>query len=461
MARLGELLVAGGLLTTEQVEQALRAQVMWGARLGTNLVELGLIGLEDLSTYLGRQHGLPAALARHFERAERELQDQLSPDLAELFSCVPLLRAGPKGNIVIASSSPLPKKGILKIAEELGTRPDQMIFSIAAELRIRYQLERLYKIPRPARFMRTPGDGIPRVPQVEEFEEESDVENPIAPAPPPPEAAPEPISEADDALTIPIDIQTVASAIAPERSEPLAMPVQPAELDDLAIDVAAEGDPVAASPAVDEEEARRKRSYVQMIDHARVNEPVTPEQQPLGRIAIRRVAVAPEPPAAPGGGNTLGEAARSIRRATDRDRVAELCLKTLHRFAASCEAATLLVIRGGIATTWKGFCRSGDAHQEINVPLDQPGLVPRATHRDQVARGRTVDLGAIDKLLAGSLGHDCASERDLVVVPIAISGQAVCVLAMITEADAPSGTAETIAAAVGAAFARLMRNASR
>ena len=70
----GELLVAAGLVTPEQVEQALRAQVMWGARLGTNLIELGFVDLDALSTALGRQHALPAALARHFEKADAELQ---------------------------------------------------------------------------------------------------------------------------------------------------------------------------------------------------------------------------------------------------------------------------------------------------------------------------------------------------------------------------------------------------
>ena len=34
MARLGELLVAARLLTTDQIERALRAQVMWGGRIG-------------------------------------------------------------------------------------------------------------------------------------------------------------------------------------------------------------------------------------------------------------------------------------------------------------------------------------------------------------------------------------------------------------------------------------------
>ena len=36
--RLGELLIATGELTAHQIEQAVRAQVMWGGRLGTNLV---------------------------------------------------------------------------------------------------------------------------------------------------------------------------------------------------------------------------------------------------------------------------------------------------------------------------------------------------------------------------------------------------------------------------------------
>ena len=94
MPRLGELLVAAGLLTADQVEQALRAQVLWGGRLGTNLVELHHLELDPLSQVLGRQHHLPAALARHFEKADAELQHRLSPEIAERFSCVPLVRMG-------------------------------------------------------------------------------------------------------------------------------------------------------------------------------------------------------------------------------------------------------------------------------------------------------------------------------------------------------------------------------
>ena len=69
---------------------------MWGGRLGTNLIELGFIDLDELAARSGTQHRLPAALARHFEKADRRAAALLSPDVAERYSCVPLLRVGPE-----------------------------------------------------------------------------------------------------------------------------------------------------------------------------------------------------------------------------------------------------------------------------------------------------------------------------------------------------------------------------
>lgn len=61
MARLGELLLAEKLVTTEQLEEGLETQVVHGGRLGTNLVELGFLKEADLARVLGRQHNLPFA----------------------------------------------------------------------------------------------------------------------------------------------------------------------------------------------------------------------------------------------------------------------------------------------------------------------------------------------------------------------------------------------------------------
>lgn len=59
--RLGELLIQEKLVTKEAVDEALESQVVHGGRLGTNLVELGLLDEKELARVLGKQHGVPFA----------------------------------------------------------------------------------------------------------------------------------------------------------------------------------------------------------------------------------------------------------------------------------------------------------------------------------------------------------------------------------------------------------------
>jgi hypothetical protein len=157
-------------------------------------------------------------------------------------------------------------------------------------------------------------------------------------------------------------------------------------------------------------------------------------------------------------GVTLGEATRAIRRSTGRDRVADLVLDTLDRFAPACEAAIMLVVRGATAIGWKGFQRQGGGLGEIAVPLENTGLIPRAVEHNVTLRLAATELDAIDRLLLDSLGQPSA---DLVIVPISIASQVMCVIAIAATAGAALTSAEQIAAAAGAAFARLIRDASR
>jgi hypothetical protein len=59
--RLGKLLLEEKLITPTQLEEALETQVVYGGRLGTNLVELGFVKEIDLARVLGRQHNVPFA----------------------------------------------------------------------------------------------------------------------------------------------------------------------------------------------------------------------------------------------------------------------------------------------------------------------------------------------------------------------------------------------------------------
>jgi hypothetical protein len=469
MPRLGEHLVAAGLLTPGQVEQALRAQVLWGGRLGTNLIELHYLELDPLTRALGRQHHMPAALARHFEKADPELQHRLSPELADRLSCVPLLQMGPERHVVIAAVSPLPPRQLALIADELCVDVRRLVPAVAAELRIRYQLERVYQIRRTARFLRSRGKSIPAFPAfpVLPVQPEPEPEPPTLPIStremavfrPPTDAGgtPEPPAPAlaldpgpgadpteDDLIPVEIEVDAAAGLEAPGAED----------LDDLSQHAVLEDElATPAGPIEDESSGRERRTYVRTIaDPAALDA----EGRLLGRIAIRKVAVGSAPRIMAGA--TLGEATRAIRRSTGRDRVADLVIDTLERFAPACEAAILLVIRGGTAIGWKGFQRAGSGLGEIAVAMASGGLVPQAVELNVTLRGTAGDLVAIDRLLLASLGRP---DGDLVVVPISIADQVMCTIAIATAEGAPIACAEPIAAAAGAAFARLMRDASR
>jgi hypothetical protein len=68
------------------------------------------------------------------------------------------MRVG-KRAVAVALASPLDARGLAIVADELGVEPDRVIVAIAPELRVRYALEHVYKIPRPTRFLRAPGSG--------------------------------------------------------------------------------------------------------------------------------------------------------------------------------------------------------------------------------------------------------------------------------------------------------------
>ncbi len=458
MARLGELLVATKLLTAEQLEQALRAQVMWGGRLGTNIIELGFLDLDQLSTALGRQHQLPAALARHFDMADTVLQKRLSSEFADKYGAVPLLKVA-SGKVVVAALGIVDARGVGIIADELGTSPMNLVVSVAAELRIRYHLERVFGIPRGARFLRSRGKTIPPFPAF--VTEELSFEDSAVSTPLPldqraqlaeiheqalvrEEAAAQPVVQADDdSVPVVADDGATTKTEAPDE---LVLDAETLESLGAVLD---EHFDKASEP--DEQAQRERRKYVRMLTDAPSTES---ERQKLGRIAIRRVPIA-QPTVA----NTIGEATRAIRRSTDRDKVAELVMLTLEKFIPSLEAAVMLVLRGDVAIGWKGFGCGGQALPEVAVPLTEPGLIAKSIQGQTTMRGISGDLGSVDTLLVSSLG--VTGDKELIVVPVMIAGQVMLTIAFVAAPECAIQSAESIAVATGAAFARLMRDASR
>jgi type IV pilus assembly protein PilB len=101
---LGELLVGRGMVSEEQILDALLEQSSTGKRLGYVLVELGLLKERDLVEVLAEQLQMDIVDLRHTE-IDREVA-QLLPELtARELNAVPIARQG--GRVVIAVGDPL------------------------------------------------------------------------------------------------------------------------------------------------------------------------------------------------------------------------------------------------------------------------------------------------------------------------------------------------------------------
>jgi type IV pilus assembly protein PilB len=102
--RIGELLEQRGLVTSEQIEEAVAEQRGSGKRLGVMLVELGFVHERDLAEALAEQVGLEVVDLRHTE-LDGELAKLLPESLARELHAVPVRKVGPR--IEIAVGDPL------------------------------------------------------------------------------------------------------------------------------------------------------------------------------------------------------------------------------------------------------------------------------------------------------------------------------------------------------------------
>ena len=59
--KIGAILIREELIDEEQLARALDAQIIYGGRIGSNLVELDYLSIEDLGRALAKQQGVPVA----------------------------------------------------------------------------------------------------------------------------------------------------------------------------------------------------------------------------------------------------------------------------------------------------------------------------------------------------------------------------------------------------------------
>lgn len=152
--KLGELLVDSGTITREQLSSALQHQRQYGGRLGTCLVELGIVDEKTVSNLLAKQLNIPSASAAQLEKCDAFAVKLVSAPVAERLRAVPVRQDGDKLWVVMADPTDQQALGELSKVTSKKIRP-----MVAPELLVQYALERYYKVKRKPRVVQVQTGG--------------------------------------------------------------------------------------------------------------------------------------------------------------------------------------------------------------------------------------------------------------------------------------------------------------
>ncbi len=141
-----------GLLTSEQLAQALHGQSIFGGRLGTNLVEMGFVTEEQIAASLSQQLGLPCARPQWVAAIPREVISCMSRDIAERYRVIPLKKEGRELHVGLADPQNLERVDELSFATGCPLRA-----FVITEVTLNYALERYYGIRREVRYLKLAG----------------------------------------------------------------------------------------------------------------------------------------------------------------------------------------------------------------------------------------------------------------------------------------------------------------
>ncbi|ALC17434.1 hypothetical protein DSOUD_2684 [Desulfuromonas soudanensis] len=158
--KLGELLISQGKITAGQLEEALKYQVIFGGKLGTNLLEMGFLEEEDIARILSKKLGVPfMESAAHFASIPEEVIALIPRELAVKHQVVPVKLENRKLSLAMLDPSDL------KAIDELSFRTGFIIRPmVTPEVRLLGALEKYYQVQRTARYIQIIRDRIPSPP---------------------------------------------------------------------------------------------------------------------------------------------------------------------------------------------------------------------------------------------------------------------------------------------------------
>jgi len=146
--KLGAILVDARTVTPEELTFALGVQAMHGGRIGTNLINLGFLEVNQLAASLSTQLGvLPVRVNELLDADARPLR-LLSGEICERYQVFPF--AAEQGALYLAMVDPLDVAARQEVALLTGLR---VVPHVVPEILLAQALEKRYGIPRSSRFL--------------------------------------------------------------------------------------------------------------------------------------------------------------------------------------------------------------------------------------------------------------------------------------------------------------------
>jgi hypothetical protein len=377
--KLGEMLVETGSLTPIQLEEALKSQVIFGGRLGTNLIEMGYMDEDDLAAFLSKKMSIPCVTSEQMAQIPKDVITLIPKELARKYQIMPLALV--KKRLTLAMLDP----SDLALLDEISFVTGYVIVPrITPEVMLVLALEKYYGIRPDKRFVQFVETTRGRTKK-----KTSPARGDKTKSAPPPVDAPKKTKEEN--------IDVIDQMLPPEATDKTGQArIEPAMAKVVAIDS------FVVEPVAVEQALREPAAPVTGPEPAS-------EATPAAVEAVKSVA------------ETFEE---RLSEARDREDIADILVS---RFDREFDRVVLFMIKGKTTLRWRAL-RNGqpiDAEPEPGISLKAPSLLKVVTD------GKSYFLGAIpdsaeNREVIHALGG--APPSSALLVPLTLMGRVVAVL---------------------------------
>jgi len=317
--KLGELLISEGIITQEQLDEALKCHVIFGVKLGSSLIELGFVKEDVLLNLLSRKLGVPPVTFEELFHAPPDVIARISPAVAEKFRVIPIKLDNKRLHVAMTDPTDLMAQ------EELAFITGNIIVpAIAPDIQILYALEKYYGVKFDHRYV-SANYGIQRM-RLQNTVDESDG-----------------FITDDSKYTISADYSAPAMAKSPQPAQPLVTAAPPTHA------------PAPSPASVPAPSATGVLLNVTVPKSIRSEQPA-PEAAASTPLGMERY--------------TVDKLSLDFSKTATRDEVADVFIRYLGQEFSCC---ALMTLRGTIAFGWRAAVggQSVKGFEDVNVDLSK------------------------------------------------------------------------------------------